>query len=64
MAQLLERFVDRESWLVGRELKEHAAWFPEVDRTEILAVEHWGRREPERCDAFPERQLRRLFFEP
>src|SRR2546430_5259418 len=39
-AQLIGRLVDRETRFVGRDLEEHTAGLPEVDRVEVLVVDH------------------------
>ena len=39
----LDRFVDRKSGNVGRDLEQNAARFAEVDRAEVVAVLLFGR---------------------
>src|SRR5688572_14081662 len=40
LAQVLERLVDREAGRAGRDLEQHAARLAEVDRAEVVAVDH------------------------
>src|SRR3712207_2358252 len=40
---MLRVFIHREPWSIGRELKEHAARFLEVNRLEPEAIDHRGR---------------------
>src|SRR5216683_2272420 len=39
-AERLGRLVDGEAWLVGGDLKQHAARLAEIDRSEVLALDH------------------------
>src|SRR6185436_7609508 len=43
LAERLERLVDREARARGGQLEQHAARLTEVDRLEVVAVDHLGR---------------------
>src|SRR5688572_14668024 len=59
-AQTLDRLIERESWLHGRQLEEHAAGLSKVHRMEIVAIDHRRRMQPRRDDLLADVQLRRV----
>ena len=51
LAEVLDGLIDREAGRIRRQLEEHAARLPEVDRVEVVAIDHRRRMQPTLGDA-------------
>src|SRR5690242_17301229 len=49
--------VYRESWAIGCDLEQHAAWLEKVDRLEPEAIDHFGGAAAGSIDLLPHLQL-------
>src|SRR3981081_3660690 len=54
---MFDRFVYREAWTFGRNLKQDAAGLAKIDRMKIKAIDHWRNVDTELGQLFAPAQL-------